>query len=239
MDVKNRLLTLSCGERVPADQAFEAGKTQSFQGDQAMDVKNRLLTLSCARLGHSMVLRDGNNVHTVGIRAVRNYLANQYNYTVRPAIGSVPKADADRLFALFDEGTDFVLDLDGHTWIYKGMLRYGRIVDRNTGAPFREHHRIAHVLHHTIDDANRVASNIPHGVFTVPKEQVFDILHDVRMLGTPVSRGYEYTFPTFQGRANNTPGSANGLPLIPHQQTSVVRLGAKGNSVATGFPINQ
>jgi hypothetical protein len=203
-----------------------------------LDALSDAATRGYARLGHSMVLRDGNRVHTVGIRATRNYLANQYNYTVRPPIGSVPKADADRLFALFDEGTDFVLDVDGETWVYKGTLRYG--VLKRGGVLANEQHRIAHLLHHTIDDAARVnRAQGPHGVFTVSKEQIFDLLYDVRILGTPDAKGIEYEFSSFVGKANNTPGSPNGLPLIQYQQTRRVRLGSpNGVDVLTGFPKN-
>ena len=128
-----------------------------------------------------------------------------YDYAKLPAMGSVNRTEADSLFRLFDEGTDFELDPDdddGHTWIYKGTLRYGQIINKKTGKLDKEQHRIAHVLHHSIDHVGRTD---PHGVFTVPKTQVFDLLHDVRSLGTPVGKDFEHTFGSIIGKANNTP----------------------------------
>jgi len=126
-----------------------------------------------ARMAQSMcvVAKQGNTdvAHIVGFQSVRNYLAKEHDWTKLPIAGSIAFGEADPLFALFDEGTPFVLLTDGQTWVYNNALSYGPMVGTTTGELFGEQHRIAHVLHHTFLDTSRtpysVFAGLPHQVF--------------------------------------------------------------------------
>jgi hypothetical protein len=166
---------------------------------------------------------------------MRNYLAQEYDYTKLPPRGSINRAEADSLFRLFDEGTDFVLDADGHTWTYKGTLRYGKLIRRNQLQD--EQHRISHVLHHTIDDTNRTRRGTPHGIFAGPKEDVFERLHQGFLSGTPDPSDPLARIATIPGvgSANNIPGS-DQISQNGHTPTDTLRIVTRGLDVLTGYP---
>ena len=206
-------------------------------GTQIADALDVPAMRGYARFAQSACIPDtaAGTVHVEAVRSVARFLANEPDRTKLPGVGSINRIAANNLFAMFDEGRNFVLEADGVTWTYKGTLRYGP-----TGKLNDEQHRIAHMLHHMIDYPGRT---VPHGVFTVPAEQVFDLLHEVRTLGIRVPAGgkdFEYTFGVIVGRANNSLQTADGLPLIPYQQTGKVRLGLKANGydVLTAFTKN-
>ena len=133
-----------------------------------------------ARLTQSMCVREissGNKqvVRTKAVRALRNYLAKEYDLNKLPTQGALPRAEANLLCSLFDEGGPFVLDADGHTWVYKNRLRYGLMRQANGKVGGREQHRIAHVLQHTLANPTKV----DHSVFAIPPSQVYEALDEV------------------------------------------------------------
>lgn len=145
-----------------------------------------------ASLGQSMCVHDlaTDSVHTSGLVSVRNYLARMGDHQALPLVGKLEKGAANRFLSLFDDPSLFVLEDDGHTWTYKGRVQFGLMIGRRDGRLYGEHHRIAHLLHHSFEDPLRVSGRgVPrvHGAFdTTSFERMFDWVDEVYRFGNPV-----------------------------------------------------
>lgn len=160
-----------------------------------------------------------------------------------PGIGSINRAKADALLALFDEGGDFALAADGHAWTYKGRVSYG-LMKRNNVTLSDEQHRLSHVMHHTFEDAGRMYNNKPqpHGAFSDPVN-MFDLIDETFLHPddvTPLPNGrkrYTGTFESDVGTSNFDANAPSRVGSYRTVRTVQLLIEPNGSSAVSAYPV--
>jgi hypothetical protein len=110
-----------------------------------------------------------------------------------------------------------------------------------------EGHRIMHLLSHAFENLGRTAQGRAHGVFTIPREQIFPFLDYVKAewanlpkVPVPGQRypTWDVTLPTVFGKADNIPGTAI-RQASGYNPSNTLRIAIENTTeIKAAFPIN-